>query len=926
MRSTTAPCCEAYNRAVLLERSDAYERIDQALAEARAGGSAVLVVRGDPGLGKTALLREAVARADGFTVLSCRGYESESQLAFAGLGDLLRPAAAHLPALVDAQRQALEGALALAQAVSPDRLTVYVGVLSLLSATAEHGAVLAVVDDAQWLDPASAEALAFVGRRLGAEGVALLVAVRDVEDAVFDGREFPVVELEPLSPGAARSLAEPLARGEVDRVVELAAGNPLALLELAQAPAAEWAVSADAAGRDSPTIRGAFQRRIGALGDPTREAMLIAAAADRADAGLIARALAARGLAMSDLEPAERAGLVELTGGSVVFVHPLCRSTTYTGVDAAERRAAHASLAAVLVEPGEEEVRAWHLAAAAVAPDEEIAKALEAGGRRARSIGAYATAVAAFQRAADMSPDRRIAGQRLLLAAEAANMVGEGTRSLALLDTAGTLVVDDTDVASLEQLRARVEARSGSSAEAYRLLRSASVRLDPRDPPRAALALIEAVEAAIRCGLPADALDAANDARRLSGEPTNPVGVFATLATAASYVFLGDSVRALELVLTAADAAREVALDEQIRGYLAMVLAFNEEFDAARVVLDDLVAEARRRSAPGALGFPLISLGWVDRTTGRWLGASGNLYEAADLAAELRRRNDECWALSVLSWIEAAQGRDAECAAHVARQLELQTQLGLPFQLAAAHATLGLQALGAGRVDDAIAELSAALDVKQQHQYCDATTYPPVTPDLVEALVRAGRTAEATAVHERFREEAEASGRASAQALALRTAGLLADADQFDEPFQDALALQPDHHDLFAHARTQLCYGAALRRAGRRRDSRTHAAAAMEAFTALRAEPWAAQAAEGLERSAQTLKARDARDDLTPAEWQIATAIEHGLTNKEIGAQLFMSPKTVEAHLTHIYGKLGIRRRTELAHWYRSQDSAVVAS
>ena len=831
-----------------------------------------------PGLGKTALLREAVARAEGFTVLSCRGYESESQLAFAGLGDLLRPAAEHLPALVDAQRHALEGALALGRAVTPDRMTVYVGVLSLLATAAEHGAVLAVVDDAQWLDPASGEALAFVGRRLGDEGVALLLAARDGNAGGLDWREFPTVELTPLSVSAARTLAGSMAGAEVERVVELAAGNPLALLELAQVPESEWTTSADTAGRDSPTIREAFRRRIDQLPGDTREAMLVAAAADRADAAVIARAMEARGQAMSALEPAESAGLVELTGGSVVFVHPLCRSTVYTGAGAAERRAAHAALAAAMAGPGEEEARAWHLAAAAVRPDEEIAVALEAGGRRARSIGAYATAVAAFQRAAEMSTDQRMAGARLMLAAEAANMVGEGARSLALLDSAGSLVVGEADIASLEQLRARVEARSGSSAEAYRLLRSASSRLGPEDPPRAALALIEAVEAAIRCGLPADALDAANEARRLSGGPTTPVGVFSALATAASYVFLGDSALALKLVLTAADAAREVALDEQIRGYLAMVLAFNEEFAASRLVLDDLVADARRRSAPGALVFPLISLGWVDRTTGRWQDSAANLHEAAGLASELRRRNDECWALSVLSWIEAAQGREAECAAHVARQMDLQQQLGLPFQLAAAHATLGLQSLSAGRVEDAIGELTAALEVKQRHLYCDATTYPAVAPDLVEALVRAGRPGEAAAVHERFAAEAEASGRASARGLAFRTAGLLADAEGFDEPFQ--AALETDHHDLFAHARTRLSYSAALRRAGRRRDSRTHAEAALDAFTALRADPWAAQAEEGLERSARTLKAREGRDDLTPAEWQIATAIEHGLSTR----------------------------------------------
>ena len=236
-----------------------------------------------------------------------------------------------------------------------------------------------------------------------------------------------------------------MAGGEVERVVELASGNPLALLELAQAPASEWSASVDTQGRDSPTIRRAFGRRIEQLGGATREAMLIAAAADRVDAAPMARALAVRGLEISDLVPAENAGLVELTGGSVAFVHPLCRSTVYTSAGAAERRSAHAALAAALIEPGEEETRAWHLAAAAVAPDEEIARALEAGGRRARSMGAYATAVAAFQRAADMSADSRMAGPRLLSAAEAANMVGDGRRSLALLDAAATLVTGEAD-------------------------------------------------------------------------------------------------------------------------------------------------------------------------------------------------------------------------------------------------------------------------------------------------------------------------------------------------------------------------------------------------------------------------------------------------------------------------------------------------
>jgi DNA-binding CsgD family transcriptional regulator len=912
---------------MLLERRQECGRIDELLEAARSGRSGVLVIQADAGLGKTALLSYAASAASAMTVLRCRGFESESQLAFAGLSDLLRPVSSRLDALPDAQREALAGALALGPAPQGDRLTVCVGALSLLAASADEAPVLCIVDDAHWLDLASAEALAFVGRRLDADGVALLVAARADTAGMFQRGEFPTIGLAPLSPEAARELVQPVADGNAEDIVRLAGGNPLALIELA-------ATSAGRDGSDTQPGHGdvaghvqrAFRERIERLPPATATALLIAATADNDDAGVISRALAGSGLSMDDLEPAEQAGLIALGGGIVAFRHPLCRSAVTGGAGAADRRAAHAALAAAMHDPASADMRAWHLAAAALEPDEEVAGALEESAARARTIGAYASAVVAFERAAAMSPDAIARSRRLMMAADAAHMVGESGRSLDLLDQAARVAAGHAQGAEVERLRARVEARSGSSAAAHGLLRAAADLLEPTQPVQAALALIEAVEAAIRAGQPGLALEAAERARRLAGDATNPVGVFATLATAASCVFLGDSQRSLTLVRSAASAARETALDEQIRGYLGLVLAFSEEFDDGRQVLTELVQRARRQSAPGALEFPLISLAWIDRTTGRWTDAAASLHEGCGLAGELARRNDECWGLSILSWIEAAQGRDEQCRHHVARLIALHEQLSLPFQLAAAEAALGLLDLGAGRLEPAIEHLTAALAVKHAHGYCDATTYPPVAPELVDALVRAGRWAEALPIYERFAVEAAASGRASAHALACRASAMLAVGGAPEPAFEEALEAHSESHDAFAHARTQLAYGTALRRSGKRRASREQLAAALDTFEALRAGPWGAQVLDALDRSVQTMRKADASpDDLTPAEWQVAAAVEQGLTNKEIGAQLFMSHKTVEAHLTHIYGRLELRRRTELAGWVRKHQLSAPA-
>jgi DNA-binding CsgD family transcriptional regulator len=912
----------------LYDRDPECALIDRLIDEARAGRSGVLVLRGEPGLGKSSLLGYAVGRARGLRVLACRGFEAESQLAFAALSDVLRPLVGGFEALPDPQRKALEGVLSIGPLAMADRLTVNIGVLSVLAAAAESESVLVTIDDAQWLDAASLEALAFAARRLDADGIGILVAARADGATPFDADAFPSVELQPIGRAAARRLLEEHSdtRGEsMQRVLELAGGNPLAVLELS-AHATDDGDPFDPTTLPPGRVQDAFAKRLAALPPGTRAALLVVAVASEADALLLGRALAVDGRTLGALEPAEEARLVRFADGGVEFCHPLARAAVSAAAPPAERRAAHAAVAAAMPGPEHEDARAWHLAEAALEPDSAVAEALERSAARARSIGAYATAVDVLRRSAGLSPKPADRVRRLCTAAEIAYASGDTPAARGLLAVAAKGVTAPASVAEIEHLLGRVEARGGSPTRAYDLFSSAAQRIEAASPVVAALSLVEAVEQCIRAGLPARGLETAERATALIEDPSSPPAVFATLGRAAACIFLGDSAAAATLIATAAKAADAAALDAQLRAYLGMVLAFDEQMGAARAVLAPLVDQARAHSASGGLVFPLISLGWIDRSLGRWPQATAGLSEAAQIAAEGGRPNDECWALSVLAWIEAARGQSQACFEHCRRQLDLHEQLGLPYQLAAAEAALGSLALGAGEYEPAIAHLEAALTAKREHGYCDATTYPRVTPDLVEAYIRLGRASDAVAVFEPFEADARSSARPSALALAARCQGLLDPNTSFEPALDRALELHAAAPDPFARARTELCFGELLRRRRRRERSREVLRAAVEAFESLGAEPWAARARSELQASGATLRRRDdeGANDLTPQEWQIAALVAQGLTNKEVGARAFISPKTVESHLTRIYSKLGVRSRAALAHALPGLQSSAV--
>ena len=487
------------------------------------------MVSGEPGIGKSTLLEYAVTAGGGMTVLATRGFESESELAFASLTELLRPLEQDLGALRDVQREALAAALAIGPPVDAEPLTVCVAALDLVAVAAEREPLLIVIDDAHWLDRPTAEVVSFLARRLHAERVAVLVATRPAAGA-FDPGGLAVIELDGLEPDAAAALAgaaAPVDAAVAERLAALTGGNPLALVELtssltdAQRAGAEPLVEPVPA---SGWAQHVFGQRLEQLPSTARRALLIAAAAGSDEMVPVARALAVEQLEVSALEPAELAGLIVLTPDRVVFRHPLVASAVYHLAAAPEVRSAHAALAAALVEEGREDERAWHMALAAVEPDASVAAAMGDVGRSAERRGGFAAAARAYLRAAALEPDRQARARLILAAADCSQRMGAIAAARHCLDQVEQLHVTGVEAARADLLRGRIEARTGSTLRAFDLMRSSANLLEPVDPAAAALALVESVDPCIRSGQPALALETAERASRAGVGYVRPCG------------------------------------------------------------------------------------------------------------------------------------------------------------------------------------------------------------------------------------------------------------------------------------------------------------------------------------------------------------------------------------------------------------------
>jgi DNA-binding CsgD family transcriptional regulator len=901
---------------MLLGRDPERQAVDRLLAEARLGRSGVLAITGEPGIGKTALLDHAAAHADGMRLLRARGIESEAEVPFASLLELLRPALGALDSIPEPQAEALAAALALRPGGAQDRFAIGAATLSLLAAYAEEAPLLLLVDDAHWLDGSSAGALLFAFRRLVADPIAVLIGVRDQEPSLIDGSDLPLLPLEGLDRVSAAELTGASAPELTDRLYEASGGNPLALLELAADSDRLEAAPPGGPLPISTSVGEAFLRRSGSLPEDTRRMLVVAAAAGGGRLSTLGLAASSLGLSVDALAPAESAGLVTIESGALEFRHPLVRSALYGDADAQERRAIHAALAGALPDR-EVDRRAWHLAAAALGPDDAASAALQQAGTRARTRGAYTVAAAAFERAARLAPEEGARAALLWAAGDAAWNAGLTERALVLLDEARESGPDEQLGDLIEHLRGHATMRVGQIVEGRAILVDAAEQAAERNPELAVVMLAEAAHASFYSGAPEEMLATAERAQELV-----PVGdsgrarFFASIAIGTAQVIAGDgeegaeALRGAVAILEASDELRE---DPRLLVWAALGPLYLREAEAGRALIDRALAYARERSAAGALPFLLHHVGRERAMADSWPAGQASYHEAVRLARESDQLAELAASLCGLAWLEGRQGLDEPCRGHAEEGRALSRQLGMRLYEIWAVIALGELELARGRPEQALVHFEEQRALLEERGVVDVDVSP--IPELVDVYLRLGRGDDAAALVPELEQRARAKGQPWSLARAARCRGLVGPDSELDEHFGEALALHELTPDLFEAARTRLAYGARLRRARKRVRAREELRAALELFDRLGPTPWAEQASAELVATGETARRRDPStlDELTPQELQIALLLAEGKTTRQAAATLFLSPKTIEYHLRHVYAKLGLRSREQLA-------------
>ncbi len=911
----------------LLGRASERHALEALLERGCAGQSGALILRGEPGIGKTALLDTAAKRASemGMRVLRARGVESEAELAFAGLAELLVPVMdlrAQIPAL---QAASLAGALGVGDLVPYARFPVLAGTLSLLAAAAERGPLLAVVDDAHWLDAPSAEALMFVARRLRFEAIALLVALRPEDAHGFATAGIEVLDIDGLDAPASQALVGGRRGVAMDEFVarelcEATGGNPLALQTAADLLEDEQLSGALPLPRPlavGAQIAEAFRARVERLPPATVQALTVVAASDANDLGQLAEALGVLDLERSDLQPAEDAGLIDLGGDMLEFQHPLLRAALYQAATPARRREIHAALAVPLEE--HDERRAWHLAAAAAGPDEQLAATIEKAARVAAKRGGHMTAARLLERAAELSPDGDARARRLSWAAREAHLGGRPAWAVQRVERALELAREPLLRAGIAHMRGSLEQYAGSTARARELLVAEAEAIREVDPRLATLILLDAAATSVLAGDMLTAHATATAATQVAAPVEGSVGrapaaLERTLAMARGAAPAPGRLGEIAEELLDANDLPVGAL--WLTQFAVSDLLFSEHYEAARTALERIIGPLRALSAFGLLPLPLITQAELDFRVGRWISAYGAALEAIEIADEADELSFAGMALATAARIEAATGRREQCTAHAAEAQRIAQAVGVTPASAIASSALGLAALGEGRSEDAIRHLTVVAEQVAR----DGVEHPAVIqwgPDLIEAHIRTGDPDAAARVLTVFEARAQRSQNTWALAVSARCRGLLAPTETFDQSFAEARAWHARTPTPFAAARTQLCHGERLRRESRRAEARRPLETALATFTQLGAEPWSRRAREEL--GATSPAPRPSRDptavqSLTSQELRVASVIASGATNREAAAALFLSPKTVNAHLESIYRKLAIKRRSQLAH------------
>jgi DNA-binding CsgD family transcriptional regulator len=912
----------------LLGRAHECALLDTLIDDIRRGDSRSLVLLGEAGIGKTALLEYLVESASDVSVARAVGVESEMELAFASLHQLCAPLLDRLERLPGPQREALGTVFGLTAGSSPGRFLVALAVLSLLSEAAERRPLLCVVDDAQWLDQTSALTLAFVARRLLAEPVGLVFAAREPGEEL---RDLPSLKVRGLVNGDARALLNSSVQfaldGQVrDRILAETRGNPLALLELprGETPTQLAGGFVVPEARDlSKRIEKSFTRRLQSLPEDTRRLLLVAAAEPVGDPLLLQRASERLGIALAAVDATD--GLLSLEE-HVTFHHPLARSAVYRAASLQERRAAHLALAQVTDQDLDPDRRAWHLAGATAGPDEDVARELELSAGRAQARGGLAAAAAFLQRAVALTGDPARRADRALAAAQASLGAGSFDQCRRLLAAAEAGPLDELGRARVDLLQAEIAFAQNRGRDAPLLLLQAARKLERLDVRVSRDTYLDAWTAGLFAGRLASAGGSLLDVSRAAAaapKPADPPLPCDLLLDGLALVFTDGRPTAAPVLTqaVAAFASTEVSVEDMCRwGFLASRAAnLVWDYDRCFKIGTRAVALARDLGA-------LEVLAAADNATGQAAAFGGDFASAALLIAEVDAVKEATgtrigpYAAIALAGI---RGREAEASELIDRVTTEATTGGQGTAVQYAHWAKSVLLNGLGRYQEALA---AAVQASEHTPELFIASW--ALPELIEAASRTENAELAKGALTRLGEHTKACETDWALGIHARSRALVTGAEAAEPLYREAIErlgrtrLRPDL------ARAHLLYGEWLRRQHRRVDARARLRVAYDLCITIGMEAFAERARGELIATGERVRKRTAetRDELTAQERQIARLARDGLSNPEIGARLFLSPRTVEWHLRKVFTKLGIHSRQELARTLPSADSKLVAT
>jgi DNA-binding CsgD family transcriptional regulator len=896
----------------------------------RVGGGAAGIY-GEPGMGKTSLLHFVADRANrnGALVLTARGIESEAVLPFAAITDLLWPLQAHFATLPPIQREALEVCLALSAGPPRGPLAACAGALGVLTAAADQSPLVILVDDFQWLDAESAQILLFVARRLVDEPLAMVFAVRVEPDVPMPDTGLPMLSLTGLSTDDCGQLAKAMnvtvSPQKLALLVSSTGGNPLAVRErLRMAGTGGWNESS----WGSPGNTGLHQslertwgRLFDQLPEDARTALFVVVADQDAGGRHSMQALKSLGLSLASLGPAERLGLVTSSAGAIRLSHPLLRSIVIARTPLAARVEGYQALAEI----ADDYSRSWYLAADAFSPNEEVAGALVAAADEARRRNGLRASARTLCRAAELTTNPLTRAERLLQAAQDAHLAGDSSSAVTWCEQALSYRDDPSFVVDVQRVAGAALTWLGEPRRALELMTGAAARARPNDPVRSAEILAEATGPAIMQGemhLVRELADQVECLWEHSPEAAAIATSTGLAMVAGAFSISGDIARAAVYLRRAAELPPSSNMAAELHGaaFHAQSLGWAERYSEARNRLTILLDGARRLASPPILSFTLAISAEIGWWSGQWTTAYADATEALQWATENGQPGLLAYGLSMLARIEAARGERELCQTRIERAQREVEPRGVGCVPIYGY-SLGLAALGAGELSDAGKRLQEAWEIALRRGIKNPNVFP-IAGDLAEALARTGEADRFTEILNWLDERAQVTGLAYPRAAACRAQGILAsDPDEAQGLFAESLAaLDKVGPIAFEQARTLLCSGEAMRRNRHPVAAREPLHEALILFESLGARPWAARARAELAASGvkdqHIMSSADGPtrlEQLSPQELQVARIAGRGQNNLEVAAALFVSRKTVEAHLTRVYRKLGIRSRTQLA-------------